>query len=330
MRRVEDPSPVRRVVERNGLGRTHIRQGAPRRRPEVRCAEQRAGQQAEATGNNGGAGEQGAELVQRDTAFTYERERGPDQQGDRDQRECDDVGVHRETKEGAPATNPRDATWAAVGGHDETAVTGDQVGDRRAHRVVGAPRLHDHRARDDRDHGDRAGGTSAQPREQEVRGNDREQHEDVAPGVVAPEVAERRVRESTGNREAGPCELAITHPEPFGEIPTVFDHCGVQVRIDHVGLAEEPGSQRPEQQERCREQEAAGDDAVPRRDWGRRRRRSRERVRPRLAVIVGPSVIGAGCRGLSAGRRRSAARRPAASRCAAPHRGPNACRTARR
>ena len=110
VRRVEDPSPVRRVVERNGLGRTHIRQGAPRRRPEVRCAEQRAGQQAEATGNNGGAGEQGAELVQRDTAFTYERERGPDQQGDRDQRECDDVGVHRETKEDAPRTDPRDAT----------------------------------------------------------------------------------------------------------------------------------------------------------------------------------------------------------------------------
>ena len=88
-------------------------------------------------------------------------------------------------------------------------------------------------------------------------GNDCDQHEDVAPGVVAPEVAQRRVRESTGDRETGTSELAVTHPEALGEVPAVLDHRGVQERVDHVGLPEEPGPQRPEQEEWCREQEAS-------------------------------------------------------------------------
>ncbi len=109
-----------------------------------------------------------------------------------------------------------------------------------------------------------------QAREEEIRGNDRNQHEDVAPGVVAAEIAERRVRETTGNREAGASELAVTDAEPLGEVSAVLDHRGVQERVDHVRLPEESGPQREEQEDRRGEEQHAADDAVPVRDRRRR------------------------------------------------------------
>ena len=151
----------------------------------------------------------------------------PDQKRTQHERKRDEVRVHRETEERTGCAGPGQPN-SPRRRHDEAAVSGNQVRDGRRVRIVGAPCPDDDRIRKNRGHGDASSRDTVQSAEQQKRGNDGNEHEQIAQGVVAADIAEHDVGHPTRHSERSARELPIVCAESCEEVSAVLDDRCVQ------------------------------------------------------------------------------------------------------